>query len=478
MVCECLNFYINYTQPSVTNIAPGFVLVSTFFINPIHIPSCMSKRGLFHGKVGFIIATSASAVGLGNIWRFPTEAASNGGGTFLIVYLISVLIFGLTMMMTEIAIGRKTQASPVEAYTQLHPKSRFIGILSAMVPAIILPYYCVIGGWLLGYLIGYCTGMDMSAGDTFVNYSSSYYSLFGFLLFALLMAAVVYKGVSKGIERISVIFMPVFLMLLGALTVYMLLQPDIGDGLAYYLEFHSDHIDGDMLLAALGQAFFSLSIAMGILITYGSYMSKKESIENCSITIIIIDTLVAVVAGLLIVPIAFQYTGGDMTGGAGLVFITLPQIFDGMRTGLIIAIVFFVMISFAALTSAVSIIEAVSSTIMDSFDAPRHRVVLFVLGVTVVVGMCISLGYGPLDFIQINGNNLLDIFDYISNSILMPVVAILMCILIGHVVGPKVIVDEVESSGPFRTKILYSLMIKWVCPLLVAVILLKSIGII
>ena len=438
----------------------------------------MSERGLFNGRIGFVLATSASAVGLGNIWRFPTEAASHGGGSFLLVYLMIVLIFGLTMMMTEIAIGRKTRKSPIEAYSDLHPKSRFIGIMSSWVPAIILPYYCVIGGWLVGYLIGYATGMDVAADGTFMDYASSYWSLVGFLIFASLVTIVVFKGVSSGIERISIIFMPVFLILLISLTVYMFTQPGIGDGVAYYFEVHTDQINGDMLIAALGQAFFSLSIAMGILITYGSYMDRRESIENCSMTIVIIDTAVAVVAGLLIIPIAYQYTGGTMSGGAGLVFITLPQIFNGMTGGPIVALAFFIMLTFAALTSAISVSEAVTSTVMDSFWTQRHNAVMIVTIPTLIVGCLISLGYGPLDWIEVGGKNLLDIFDYVSNSILMPLVGLFMCILVGHVLGPKLITDEIEASGPFRFKTFYNVMIKWVCPVIVAVILLKSTGLI
>ncbi len=435
----------------------------------------MSERGLFNGRRGFIIATAASAVGLGNIWRFPTEAAKHGGGSFVLVYILIVLIFGLAMMMTEIAIGRKTRKSPIEAYTELHPKARIIGILSSWVPAIILPYYCVIGGWLVAYLCGYCVGTDMTGASYFINFAGSYEAVVAFAVFAVFTAVIVYLGVSKGIEKFSMIFMPIFLVLLVALVIYCATLPGAWDGISYYFGFHLEDVDASTFTAALGQAFFSLSIAMGILITYGSYFSKDESIERCSMSIILIDTAVAITAGMLIIPMAYVYAPEAMvSGGAGLVFITLPQIFAQIPLGQVVAILFFVMILFAAVTSAVSVLEAVSSTVIDSFKKDRTAAVTIVMVPTFIAGVCVSLGYGPLDFIVFDGKNLLDIFDYISNTLLMPIVALLCCIFIGHIVGTKVIQDEVQHESQFIEKYLYPLLIKWVCPILVAVILLSS----
>ena len=435
----------------------------------------MSERGLFNGKTGFIIATAASAVGLGNIWRFPTEAAAHGGGSFVLLYIVIVILFGLVMMTTEIAIGRSTRKSPIEAYTTLDKRFRFLGILSAWVPAIILPYYCVIGGWLFGYLIGYSAGMDFSDSEAaFGSFVSSPECLVMFAVFAILVAVCIYLGVSKGIEKLSIIFMPVFLIILVGLTVYVLLQPELAPGVAYYFDFRMHEVDGQTFIAALGQAFFSLSLAMGILITYGSYMSEKENIERCSLTIIIIDTTVAIIAGLMIIPMAFSVTGGDITGGAGLVFVTLPHIFESMALGRVVAILFFIMISFAALTSAVSILEAVSSTVIDSYKVSRNKAVVIVMIPTFLVGILVALGYGPLDFIQIAGKNMLDILDYVSNKLIMPIVAIVMCIFIGHVIGAKIVTDEVEKNGEFKTKALYIFFIKWVCPILVGLIFIGS----
>lgn len=434
----------------------------------------MSDRGMFNGKVGFIIATAASAVGLGNIWRFPTQAAHNGGGTFLLIYIGIVLIFGLSMLITEISIGRKTRESPVMAYAKLHPKAKIIGLLSVLVPAIILPYYCVIGGWLVGYQIGYLTGMDMADPGLFGSFSGSSGAVIAFVIFMAIVGYVVYRGVSKGIEESSLIFMPIFLILLFGLTIYCLMQPGSVEGVEYYLKFDADELSTTTFTSALGQAFFSLSIAMSILITYGSYMGRDQNIEKCSVAIIVIDTLVAVLAGLLIIPMAYSHYGGDISGGAALVFITLPQIFADMPGGIIVANLFFIMLLFAAVTSAVSILEAVSSTVIDSLDVPRHKAITLVLLPALLIGTIICLGFSSLSFVEIAGKGLLDIFDYISNNLLMPIVAFLSCLFVGHVIGTKVIEDEVEQSGTFVTKKLYPIMVKWVCPALVALIFLTN----
>ncbi len=435
----------------------------------------MSERGVFNGRRGFIIATAASAVGLGNIWRFPTEAAMHGGGTFVLIYIFIVLIFGLVMMVTEIAIGRKTRKSPIEAYTELHPKARIIGILSSWVPAIILPYYCVIGGWLIAYLCGYCVGTDMTGASYFTDFAGSYEAVAAFAVFAVFTAIVVYLGVGKGVEKFSLIFMPIFLVLLVALVIYCATLPSASDGIAYYFGFHLQDVDASTFTAALGQAFFSLSIAMGILITYGSYFNKEESIERCSISIILIDTAVAIIAGMLIIPMAYVYAPDAMThGGAGLVFMTLPKIFAEIPAGQVVALIFFVMILFAAITSAVSVLEAVSSTVIDSFKKDRTKAVTIVMIPTFIAGALISLGYGPLDYITIDGKNLLDLFDYVSNTLMMPIVAFLCCIFVGHIIGTKVIQEEIQYEMPFVGKYLYPLMIKWVCPILVAIIFVSS----
>ncbi|MCQ2079698.1 MAG: sodium-dependent transporter [archaeon] len=433
----------------------------------------MSERGSFSGKIGFIMATAGSAVGLGNIWRFPTMAASHGGGAFLLAYIIIVVVFGLAMVCTEIALGRMTRKSPIDAYGTLRPRAKIIGVLSTLVPALIYPYYCVVGGWIIGYLGYYLAGSDCIG--IFGDFSGSYLAVLTTIVFISIVGIIVYLGVDRGIEKLSTIFMPVFLILLVILVVYVLFQPGSMGGMEYFLLPDLSHVDASVFTSALGQAFFSLSLAMGITITYGSYMKKQDSIQRSSMTVIVIDSAIAILAGLLIVPIAYNAFGESMPSGAGLVFVALPEIFTGMPGGTLVAIFFFIMLFIAAVTSAVSILEAVVSTIIDRFHATRHRAVLFVTLPTLVVGTLISLGFGPLDWINIAGKGLLDLFDFASNTVLMPVVALLMCIFIGHVIGPKVITDEIESSGGFSLKRIYPILIKWVFPVFLAIILVTGV---
>ncbi len=422
--------------------------------------------------MGFILAGAASAVGLGNIWRFPTEAAHNGGGAFVVVYIIVVLLFGALLLCTEIALGRKTRKSPIDAFKSICPRSKWVGVLAVLVPALILPYYCVIGGWVIGYIGEYVSGDAASVVSSghFADLAGSWLAVGLFIVFLVASLVVIWMGVEKGIERLSKIFMPALLVMIVGLVIYTLLQPDMGDGLSFYLSFHLEDVSGKTLTSALGQAFFSLSLAMGIMITYGSYMKKEDNIETCALSIGIIDTCVALLCGLLIVPLAYATSGGDIPGGVGLVFTTLPQIFDGMAGGMAVAIVFFVLLFIAAWTSAISVAEAVVSTIADKTGWSRHRCIAVILVPMVVVGAIISLGFGPLDFITIGGKDLLTAFDSLTNKVMMPIVAFATCIVIGHIVGTKVITDEIESSGKFRLKALYPIMIKWVAPICIAAI--------
>lgn len=399
-------------------------------------------------------------------------AASNGGGAFLLIYIIIVAVFGLAMVCTEVALGRMTRKSPIDAYGSLRPRAKIIGVLSTVVPAIIYPYYCVIGGWIIGYLGYYFMGNNCVG--IFGDFVGSYLAVVTTIVFISIVGLVVYFGVTKGIEKLSTVFMPVFLILLVILVIYVFLQPGSMAGMEYFLKPDFSRINMDVITSALGQAFFSLSLAMGITLTYGSYMKKEDSIQKSSSMIIMIDTGIAILAGLLIVPIAFNAFGENMPSGAGLVFNALPTIFTGMPGGSIVAIFFFIMLFIAAITSAVSILEAVVSTVIDRFHTSRHRAVIMVTVPTLIIGSIISLGFGPLDWIQIAGKGLLDIFDYLSNNILMPIVALLMCIFVGHIIGPKVITDEIESSGGFVLKTVYPLLVKWIFPVILVLILLSG----
>lgn len=436
----------------------------------------MSNRASFSGKAGFILVAAGSAVGLGNIWRFPTLAAQNGGGNFLIIYLIIVLIFGVVLLCTELAIGRRARKSPAGAFASLRPRSRWIGILATVVPAIILPYYCVVGGWIIGYIGFYAAGVNTIGDSFFGDMAGSTLAIGLFVIFFLLTMGVIWMGVTKGIERLSKVFMPLFLIMLVGLVIYSLLQPGMIDGISYYLTFDPSLLTMDTVVAALGQVFFSLSLAMGIMITYGSYMRKEENIEGCAISIGLIDTLVAFLGGLLIVPMAFHAHMGAIPSGAGLVFITLPSIFDGMFGGEVFALFFFILLFIAAWTSSISIAEAVIAAIMDRFEISRKKAIIYVTLPVLVVGVIISMGFGPLDFIQIHGKGLLDLFDFAANNLLMPIVAFATTVLIGHVVGCKVIEDEISESSDFKLRSVYPFLIKWIIPIFIAIVFASGIA--
>lgn len=435
------------------------------------------KRGSFTGEIGFVLAAAGSAVGLGNLWRFPYLAAQYGGGIFLLVYLVLALTFGFALMTTEIAIGRKTGKSPIMAYGELHKKFKFLGYLAALVPMIILPYYSVIGGWLLKYILVYVQGSGASAAnDGYFNafIGDTVSPLFFFMVFILLTVAIVAGGVEKGIEKISKILMPILVIMIVAISVYVLFLPGAMDGVKYYLLPDFKQFSFKTVCAAMGQMFYSMSIAMGIMITYGSYISKKVSLTKSVNRIEIFDTVIALFAGLMIIPTVYAYSGAEglSASGPGLMFVSLPKIFVQMPGGRYIGFLFFVLVLFAALTSAVSIMEAVVSSIMDRFGLTRIKACFITILVTILLGVPSSLGNGAWSHIKILGMDFLSFFDYFSNSVLMPIVALLTCILIGWVIKTKVITDEVTRNGErFSRKFIFELMIKYLAPILLVIIL-------
>ncbi|MBQ6626129.1 MAG: sodium-dependent transporter [Ruminococcus sp.] len=443
-----------------------------------------TKRSTFSGKIGFVLAAAGSAVGLGNIWRFPYLAAKYGGGIFLLVYLILALTFGFALMTAEIAIGRKTGKSAIDAFSSLNKKWGFVGILASIVPIIILPYYSVIGGWVTKYLAVFISGhAAQSATDTyFTDFIAKPFEPLGwFLLFIGVTALVVLFGVEKGIEKVSKIMMPVLIVLSLGIAVYSLCMPGAIDGLIYYVKPDFTKFSATTVLAAMGQLFYSMSLAMGIMITYGSYMKKDVSITSSVSQIEIFDTGIAFLAGLMVIPAVFSFSGGDpeaLGKGPGLMFITLPKVFNSIPGvwGSIIGTTFFLLVLFAALTSSISLMETVVSIFRDKFGWGRKFTCLFVAVGSILLGLPSSLGFGVLSFINIKGNTFLDMFDIFSNSILMPIVALLTCIFIGFIIKPKAIIEEVETNGhKFSRKGLFVVMIKFIAPICIVLILISSI---
>ena len=439
------------------------------------------KRSSFTGKLGFVLATAGSAVGLGNIWRFPYLAAQHGGGIFLLVYIILALTFGFALMCAEIAIGRKTGVSAIGAYKKLDKRFAFTGIIASLVPIIILPYYSVIGGWIIKYLSVFVTGnMAEAAQDGFFDsfISAPTEPIGWFLIYLALTALVVLFGVEKGIEKVSKIMMPVLVILTVFIAVYSLFMPGAIDGLLYYITPDFSKFSGTTVLAAMGQLFYSMSLAMGIMITYGSYMKKDVNLESSVKQIELFDTGIAFFAGLMIIPAVFAFSGGDESAlgkGPGLMFVTLPKVFESMPGGSIIGTVFFILVLFAALTSSISLMETVVSIFMDKFGWSRKATCIGVFAGCVALGLPSCLGYGVLSDVTVFGMAFLDFYDFISNSVLMPIVALDTCILVGYVIKPKALIEEIEQSGKFKRKTLFTIVIKYLAPVCIVAILIFSI---
>lgn len=442
----------------------------------------MKEKSNFSSRIGFILAAAGSAVGLGNIWRFPYLAAKYGGGTFLFLYLLLTVTFGFALMVTEIALGRKTRKSALYAFSSLHKKFSFLGILASLVPIIIFPYYCVIGGWVTKYLTVYLTGQGNAATD------ASFFG--GFIgkpvepviwlsIFIAATAIVVMMGVEKGVEKASKFLMPILVLLSIGIAVYVLTIPGAMDGVLYYIKPDFSRFSFNGLLAAMGQLFYSMSLAMGIMITYGSYVPDSENVETSVRNIELFDTGIAFVAGLIIIPSVFAFSGGDqavLSSGPSLMFITLPNVFASMPFGNFIGLVFFVLVLFAALTSSISLMETIVSIVQDKFHLKRMTTCLIVLFASIAIALPSSLGFGIWSGITIIGMSFLDFFDFISNSVLMPIVAFFTCIFVGFIAKPSTVIDEVEKSAPFKSKKLYTILIKYIAPILILLILLSSIA--
>ena len=442
------------------------------------------NRSSFTGKIGFVLAAAGSAVGLGNIWRFPYLAAKYGGGIFLLAYIVLSVTFGFALLCAEIAIGRKTGKSAIAAFGQLDKRFSFVGWIVSVIPMIILPYYSVIGGWVAKYIVTFVSsGAKKAANSTyFTDFITNPIEPLGwFLLFMALTALIVLFGVEKGVEKVSKVMMPVLVVLTIGIAVYGLFMPGAIDGLKYYVIPDFDHFNYMTVVAAMGQLFYSMSIAMGIMITYGSYMKKDIAIDKSVKQIELFDTGIAFLAGLMIIPAVFAFpseagAAADLTkAGPTLMFITLPKVFNAMPAGGFIGAVFFIMVFFAALTSSISLMETVVSIFIDKTKLSRKVVCLIVFAGCLVLGAPSSLGFGVLDFISVGGQTILDLFDFVSNSLLMPIAAFLTCIIVGYIIKPKALSDEIKLSSNFKNEKLFVVLIKYVAPVFTILILLSSI---
>ena len=439
-------------------------------------------RSVWSGKWAFILAAAASAVGLGNMWRFPYLAAKYGGGTFLFTYLILVFTFGVSLLLLETALGRKTGLSAIGAFKAFGKKYAFIGVITSAIPFIIVPYYCIIGGWVTKYTASYLTigpAALADGGGFFTAFiSSNTESYLWMLLFMAIVFIIVALGVKGGIERANLFMMPALIVMAICIAVYTITMPGALDGVLYYLTPDLSKFSAELVIGALGQMFYSLSLAMGIMITYGSYLSKKESLTSSVTRIGGFDIGVSFLAGLMIVPAAFVAMGSGeavaANAGPSLMFITLPGVFNDMGgAATVVGFLFFLLVLFAALTSAISLTETCVSIIADGAGWSRKRALITAMVTIAVAGIFINAGYNALSFIEPlgPGSSLLDFFDFVSNSVMMPIAALLTCIFVGWIIKPKVIVDEVKQSSPFKLERAWTVMIKYIAPVLVVVIL-------
>ena len=444
-----------------------------------------NKRSSFSGKIGFVLSAAGASVGLGNIWRFPYLAAKYGGGIFLLIYILLALTFGYSMIVAETSLGRMTKKSPVGAFASFG-KSGWLslgGWINAIIPILIVPYYSVIGGWVLKYLLEYLLGQGSELA------SDGYFSAFisdglsteiCFIIFSLFTLVIIFAGVRNGIERVSRIMMPILVVLSVIIALYSMTRPGALEGVKYFLIPNVQNFSWMTVVAAMGQMFYSLSIAMGILITFGSYMKKDVSIEGSTKNVEIFDTAIAIMAGLMIIPAVFSFSGGNpdtLQAGPALMFITIPKVFDSMGMGTLVGILFFLLVLFAAITSSIALTESAVSTFEDELGWGRKKSTVLIAVIMLCLGSLSSLGYGPLANVTILGMQFLEFFDFLTNSVMMPIAAIAVCLLISRVVGLKAVEEEVlHGESTFRRRKIFYVMIQYLCPVFAAIILISSVA--
>ena len=445
-----------------------------------------NKRSTFSGKIGFVLSAAGASVGLGNIWRFPYLAAKYGGGIFLLIYILLALTFGYTMIVAESALGRMTRKSPVGAFKAFGKKGGWLsfgGWINAIIPVLIVPYYSVIGGWVIKYLIEYVkgNGTKLAADGYFSEFISNGASTeICFVIFCIFTLSIIYAGVRNGIERVSKFMMPILVVLSVIIAIYSVTRPGAIEGVKYFLVPNLKNFSWMTVVAAMGQMFYSLSIAMGILITFGSYMKKDSSIEDSTRNVEVFDTAIAIMAGLMIIPAVFAFSGGDpdtLQAGPALMFITIPKVFANMGFGTVVGILFFLLVLFAAVTSSIALTESAVSTFEDEIGWSRRKSTAVIGIIMIALGTLSCLGYGPLAFVKIIGMQFLDFFDFLTNSVMMPIAAMMTSIFVSKVVGIDRIEEEIRhGEAAFRRKKIFVVMIKYLCPIFAMIILASSVA--
>ena len=444
-----------------------------------------AKNSKFSSRLGYVLAVAGSAVGLGNIWRFPYLAAKYGGGIFLLVYLILTVSFGYVLIVSETALGRMTQKSPIGAFKSFGQGIwyKIGGWINAIIPILIVPYYSVIGGWVIKYFVEYLkgNGAKLAEDGYFSNFISNGLSTeICFIVFCMFTLIIIYAGVRNGIERVSKFMMPILVVLSVIIAIYSVTRPGALAGVKYFLVPNPKNFSWMTVVTAMGQMFYSLSIAMGILVTFGSYMKKDTSIEDSTRNVEVFDTAIAIMAGLMIIPAVFAFSGGDpdtLQAGPSLMFITIPKVFDSMGFGTFAGILFFLLVLFAAVTSSIALTESAVSTVEDELKWSRKKSTVIVGFIMIILGTLSCLGYGPLSFVKIIGMQFLDFFDFLTNSVMMPIAALMTSLFVSKVVGVDRMEEEIRhGESKFRRKKIFVVMIKYLCPIFAIIILVSSVA--
>lgn len=446
--------------------------------------SNLSPRATFGGRLSAVLVTAGSAVGLGNIWRFPYVAGENGGGAFLIVYLLSVALIGLPVMLAEFAVGRHTHRNAVGAYRTLSRRWTLLGYNSILAPLLILGFYLVVSGWTLEYTVHSLTGefARCTTSDDyrqlFENFTANPWRPVGYtVLFALLTHAVIALGVRRGIERSAKLLMPLLLVMLAVLAVRAVTLPGGGEGLRFFFTPDFSKVTARTVLVALGQAFFSLSIGLGILVTYASYFRDDTDMPRTAVQVTLIDTLVAVLAGVVIFPATFS-AGIAPGSGPALAFITLPSIFNTMPLGMVWSTIFFLLLAVAALTSTISLHEVLTAYVHEEWHLRRGTAAWVVTGVVTLLGAAASLSVGAVRALHVGSLSLFDALDFVTANIMLPLSGMLVCLLVGWFLDRRFLRDEATNRGTLRVRMLGPaiFLLRWICPVVILLIFLDNLG--
>lgn len=442
----------------------------------------IESRGGFSSTLGFILSTAGASIGLGNLWKFPYIVGIHGGGLFIIFYIIVAILLGIPLIMCELSIGRITQFGPVAAFKRLNKKWAFVGWLGVLGSFIMMCYYTVVGGWVTKYMISYILSADFihNNGKNFSSFiENPVEPILYTVIFTILCAFIVLKGIANGIEKASKIMLPTLFLFLIILAVRSLFLPNAIEGIKFLFNPDFSAVNSIQsifitLSAVISQIFFSVSIGMGITITYGSYLHKKENLQVSSVLIVVLDTIVAILSGIVIFPAVFSF-GFEPTSGPGLIFQILPEIFNSIAFGKILGSIFFILVFFAAITSAIASLEVISSFLVDSLGFKRHNAIVIMTTTICILGSIVSLSNGTLSGFTIINMNLFDLSVFLTDKILIPLTSILTCVFIGYIARPYIFIKEIEKgASELKPKLLFEITIKYIAPVLIVVILIMG----